>query len=270
VFAADTVDNWSHDTLVEAFRQARQEGFSALAAEIERTLRRLAAPRRSRGKRAPAVERLLAGFRQRLAGLEQIDFFGSAGRNRVRSLLTQLEDRTRPAAGRIASNAADATADRTAFQRRLWVTRPRPGVDRMSSAWLVRRFIDPEARFAFAADRGALPPGDPVPFDMFGVEFSHDGGRCTFETLCYAFGLQDPALSRIAELVHDLDLKDGKFGAADAGTVGALIDGLQLATIDDDALLERGMLLFESLYLVFAHAARRTAPRQVRRKSSAS
>jgi hypothetical protein len=97
---------------------------------------------------------------------------------------------------------------------------------------------------------------------MFGVEFSHRGEHCSFETLCEVFGLTDPALSRMGELVHDLDLKDGKFGASDAGTVGTIIDGLQLATGDDDTLLERGMLLFESLFQAFEHAARRPAPRR--------
>ena len=133
----------------------------------------------------------------------------------------------------------------------------------MSSAWLIRRFIDPAARFGFASDRESLPAPDAVPFDMFGVAFSHQGEGCTFETLCAVFGIADPAVSRIAEVVHDLDLKDGRFGAADAATVAALIDGLQLATADDDVLLERGITMFESLYLAFAQAARPTGPRRV-------
>ena len=150
------------------------------------------------------------------------------------------------------------------YQGRRWVTRPRPGVDRMSSAWLVRRFIDPKAQFGFAEDRHVVPDGA-VPFDMFGVEFSHQGDGCTFETLCRTFGIQEPAIDRIAAIVHDLDLKDGRFGAAETGTVGAVIDGLQLATSEDELLLERGITLFESLYLAFAQAARPPGPRQVAR-----
>ena len=138
----------------------------------------------------------------------------------------------------------------------------------MASAWLIRRFIDPEARFAFAPDRGTLPTGDPVPFDMFGVEFSHQGEGCTFETLCTVFGIQDPAVARIAAIVHDLDLKDGRFGAADAPTVGSVIDGLQLAHRDDDELLERGMTLFESLYRAFGESARAARPRPVAKQRS--
>jgi hypothetical protein len=133
----------------------------------------------------------------------------------------------------------------------------------MSSAWLIRRFIDPEARFAFAPDRDHLPTPDAIPFDMFGVEFSHHGGGCTFETLCAVFGIHEPAIARLGGIIHDLDLKDGRFGAPEAATVGTLIDGLQLTTSDDDALLERGMTLFESLYLAFAQSARTTGPRPV-------
>ncbi len=263
VFAADSVDTWSDDALVEEFRRARQDAYLALAREIEDVVARLNVTRRKRGTRKPAVGRLVAGFRERLSALVHIDFFGSAGRDRVATLLAQLEERTRVAAKGSPAIEAAGPADRTAYVGRLWVTRPRPGVDRMSSAWLIRRFIDPAARFGFASDRESLPAPDAVPFDMFGVAFSHQGEGCTFETLCAVFGIADPAVSRLAEIVHDLDLKDGRFGAADAATVAALIDGLQLATADDDLLLERGITLFESLYLAFAQAARPTGPRRV-------
>jgi hypothetical protein len=256
------VDTWSDDELVQEFRRARQEGYLALGREIEQVLGR-ADKARPRGGRAPAVRRLVEGFRERLATLEHIDFFGSAGRDRVAALVAQLEARTRgdrPAAG---SSSMSGPSDPTAFAGRLWVTRPRPGVDRMSSAWLIRRFIDPRARFAFAADRESLPAGDPVPFDMFGVEFSHRGDGCTFETLSGEFGVAEPAVARIAAIVHDLDLKDGRFGAAEAPAIGTLIEGLQLATADDDELLERGITLFESLYRAFARSARAAGPRPV-------
>jgi hypothetical protein len=130
----------------------------------------------------------------------------------------------------------------------------------MASAWLIRRFIDPQARFGFAADQNA-GPRDGLPFDMFGVEFSHQGAGCTFETLCERFAIQQPAVGRIAAIVHDLDLKDRRFGAPEAATVGHVIDGLQFAHADDDALLSQGMALFDSLYRSFEHAARAAGPR---------
>ena len=104
-----------------------------------------------------------------------------------------------------------------------------------------------------------------VPFDMFGVEFSHQGDGCTFETLCAVFGIREPAISRIAAIVHDLDLKDERFGAPEAATVGAMIEGLQLAYADDDALLAQGMTLFDSLYRSFEQAARSAGPRPLAR-----
>ncbi len=261
VFAASDIDSFSDDALVDEFRRARQEAYGALAREIERVLSRVNATRRPRGTRAPAVHRLVEAFRGRLAALERIDFFGSAGRDRAATLVAQLEERARPSPPAGASAIAGGATDLTSYTRRLWVTRPRPGVDRMGSAWLIRRFIDAEGRFAFAVDRESLPATDAIPFDMFGVEFSHQGEGCTFETLCTVFGITDPAVTRIAQIVHDLDLKDRRFGAPDAGTVGTLIEGLQLTTADDDVLLEHGITLFESLYRAFAQSARASGPR---------
>lgn len=268
VFAAHHVDAWSDDALVEEFRRTRQESYSALTAEIEGVLKRAGARRRARGTRAPALARLAEGFRHRLSALEQIDFFGSAGGDRVRALLTELEERTQASARGAVTPAPAGEIDATSYQRRLWVTRPRPGVDRMASAWLIRRFIDPHARFSFAADRDTLPTPDAVPFDMFGVAFGHHGEACTFETLCAVFRIADPAVSRLAAIVHDLDLKDGRFGASDAPTVGSLIDGLQLAHGDDAALLEQGITLFDAMYRAFAHAMRAPGPRPLAKRAT--
>lgn len=254
VFAADSVDSWSDDALVEEFRRVRQDAYAALAAEIDLRLKRSSARRRASGTRTPGARRLIDGFRERLTSLEQIDFFGSAGRDRVAALLSQLEVRAkgRPHAD---ANGDGRREDSSAYAGRTWVTRPRPGVDRMASAWLIRRFVDTRARFAFAAHRGALSNADAIPFDMFGVRFSHRGESCTFETLCTTFGIDDTAVARLAAIVHDLDLKDGRFGEPDAPTIATLIEGLQLATAEDNELLERGMTLFESLYRGFSQLA---------------
>lgn len=264
VFTADNVDAWADDALIEEFRRSRQEAYTALARDIEKALKRASSARRARGTRAPAIRRLLEVFRERLTAVEGIDFFGSAGRDRVTTLLKQLDERAsetgRPA---VTSNAA-SSADAASYRGRLWVTRPRPGVDRLASAWLIRRFIDPQARFGFAADRDAAL-GDAIPFDMFGVDFSHRGEGCTFETLCTVFGIREPALERLAAIVHDLDLKDGRFGPPEGTTVGTLIDGLQLAHADDEVLLAQGMALFEALYRAFERSSRSTGPRPLAR-----
>lgn len=256
VFAADTVDTWSNDALVEEFRRSREEAYTELAREAEQLLRRTGAGRR-RSKRTVS-RRVTQQLRERLTAIERVDFFGSAGRDRVIALVRQVEERLsgrQPAA--MSGPSGDAPRS---YHARLWVTRPRPGVDRMASAWLIRRFIDPDARFAFAADRNAVP-ADATPFDMFGVEFTHQGEGCTFETLCTVFGIQDQAVARLAGIVHDLDLKDGRFGAPEAATVAQVIEGLQLAHADDEMLLTQGMVLFDSLYRAFEQSARSAGPR---------
>jgi hypothetical protein len=265
VFAADNVDAWSDDALVEEFRRARQDTYDELARDVDQALKRARAARRPKGTRAPALRRLLDIFRERLVSAEKIDFFGSAGRDRVLTSLRQFEDRITGPSRPSAPADTGSSGRMTSFQGRLWITRPRPGVDRMASAWLIRRFIDQQARFGFAVDR-ELVPDHGVPFDMFGVEFSHQGEGCTFETLCSAFGIDGPAFSRIAAIVHDLDLKDGKFGAPECSTVSAMIEGLQLAYQHDDALLEQGMTLFDSLYRSFEQSDRSTGPRLTARR----
>jgi hypothetical protein len=260
LFVADTVDTWSHDALVEEFRRLRQEAYSELARDAEQVLRRSGAGRRR--AQPPPSRRVVQQLRERLSAIERLDFFGSAGRDRVITLVRQVEDRTTAAPRRVTAGSGDESRS---YRAQLWVTRPRPGVDRMASAWLIRHFIDPDARFGFVADRSAVP-ATAIPFDMFGVEFSHQGEGCTFETLCTFFNLQDPGLGRVAEIVHDLDLKDGRFGAPEAATVGTLIDGLQLAHADDETLLVQGMGLFDSLYRAFEQSARTAGPRALARR----
>ena len=262
VFVAQTVDGWAHDALVDEFRRAREEAYTKLAADVEAATRRT-----SHRRAAPSVTAAtLQQLRQRLAGIEQIDFFGSAGRDRVLKGVEELEQALRPGPS---EPSGDGSHPKKSYGGRVWVTRPRPGVDRMSSAWLIRRFIDPAARFAFARDPGTAVDGA-IPFDMFGVEFSHRGDSCTFEVLCSDFGLSEPALARIAAVVHDLDLKDERYGAPEASTIGAVIEGLRLAHSDDQALLSNGMALFEALYLQFSDASRRSGPTAVSRRRQAA
>jgi hypothetical protein len=265
VFIGAAADTWSDDALIEEFRRSRQEAYAALAKDIERALQRRGI-RRLSGGRAPSLNRILEGFRQRLTAIERIDFFGSAGRDRVTQLVAEFERRISARTDHSERHAPPAESRADKFQGRLWVTRRRPGVDRMASAWLIRHFIDPQARFGFVADRHRLP-NESVAFDMFGVEFGHHGDNCTFETLCSVFGIENIAVRRMAAIVHDLDLKDERFGATDAPTVAAMIDGLQLAHAEDDKLLADGMTLFDSLYRSFEQSSRLAGPRPVARSN---
>jgi hypothetical protein len=248
VFAAGSVDAWSDDALVDAFRRSREDAYTTLAGEIEMIMNKVDGSVRRPAGRAPAIARLIEALRQRFTAIERVDFFGGAGREHVSELLRGLEDRLAVRTpGKRRAVTASVAADRSAYRGRTWVTRPRPGVDRMSSAWLIRRFIDPDAQFAFAADRRAVP-AEAVPFDMFGVELTHRGDCCTFETLCEVFGITSITVAKLAGIVHDLDLKDGRYGATETPAVGLIVDGLQLLYADDQALLAHGIVLFDALY----------------------
>jgi hypothetical protein len=256
VYSADHVDQAAEAALIEQFRHVRQQAYTELASELQRIQRPHASQQGRSGRR-----RDLARYRERFAAIERVDFFGSAGRDRVVTLLADLEVTAPSAAKGKGEQVTGGPGDAVQYEGRLWVTRPRPGVDRMASAWLIRRFIDSKARFAFITDVNTAGGG--VPFDMFGGGFGHERDRCTFETLTTRFGITDPAVERIAQIVHDLDLKDGKFGAAEATTLGIAIDGLQLSTMDDSVLLDQGMTLFEALYRSFGQSIRPSRPRSV-------
>ena len=137
--------------------------------------------------------------------------------------------------------------DTAEYRNRVWVTRPRPGVDRFASAWLIRRFIDPKAVFVFAAAPDRYP--DAVPFDMYQTGgFKHEGDLCTFEVLQERFAVRDLHVRRIAEIVHDVDLKEDRYASPHAPTISALVDGLRASIPEDSKLLEQGMMMFEALY----------------------
>jgi len=245
VFAAEAADPAAHYELVAGFRGARSRDYAAVRAEAGRLLREERGPRR---KPATLRERQAKKLGEQFAGIRALDFFHADGRDEAEAALAAL-------CGEFEGGnemGTDTRKDRLRagdFRNRLWVTRPRPGVDRMSSAWLIRRFIDPSARFAFAAAPGGKPKA--VPFDMFGVEFGHQGNDCSFETLVRRFGLASPAIRRIAQIVHDLDLKDARNEVAEAAAVGRVVEGLREMHSRDAELLDRGMEMFEALYRSF-------------------
>ena len=139
---------------------------------------------------------------------------------------------------------------------RTWVTRPGVKVDRMASAWFIRRFVDPKARFRFADPSAPKKEGE-LRFDMVGGDFTHEEDRCTLETLVGRIGLPDKAVRAIAEIVHDLDLKDGKFGRAEAAGVRMMLDGLMARTESDDERIDRALLLFDDLHEALGKRTRR-------------
>ena len=130
----------------------------------------------------------------------------------------------------------------------LWVTRPQPHIDRTACAWLIRRFVDPEATFAFAPDRQSAEALGGTPFDMRGVELGHHDGGCSFETMLRRYDLTDPALHEIAAMVHDADLDDDKFRSPESAGLDAIVRGLGLVTPDDQELLRFTHRVYDGLY----------------------
>lgn len=193
----------------------------------------------------------VAKLRARRDQIAAIDFFGAHGGQAVDVMLAELEERARrhPDVGRSEPAPSFATAD---LKNRTWVTRRGVHVDRIASAWLIRRFIDPEGAFKFVDGKGYVPQEGELRFDMAEAEFTHEEDRCTFETLVLRAGLEtDEALRAIAEIVHDLDIADGKFERPEAAGVRALIAGLCAATEDDEERLSRGAVTLEGLYAHF-------------------
>ncbi|HEY7412876.1 MAG TPA: chromate resistance protein ChrB domain-containing protein [Vicinamibacteria bacterium] len=233
------------DHAVEAlFNAAREAEYAALAREA-RALQAAAGRRRRRSTPAQA-EAALRRLRKRLAEAAEIDFFGAPGREAVEGLLSSIESALRPplpAPERPAPPAGEVRG-------RTWVTRRGVHVDRIGSAWLIRRFIDPDARFRFVHGHEEAAPGE-LRFDMFEADFTHEGDQCTFEVLVRRFALADPALARMAEIVHDIDLKDGRFERPETAGLDHLIAGVAMRHKDDEARLRDGGVAFEALYEYF-------------------
>ncbi len=245
VCRAAFIDGLTDDELRDAFRAARDADYE----EITQAARavQLPARARSRGNEPGRGEDELSRLRKRFAAVAAIDFFEASGRASANKALNAVEMKLAPTGVRHA--VAASHIDRGKYRARTWVTRKGVFVDRIASAWLIRRFIDPDARFRFVDPESYRPMPSELRFDMFEGEFTHEGDRCTFETLLYRFGLEnDPALSAIAEVVHDIDLKDAKYERPDTPGIETLLTGVARNTPNDDERIEHGGALFAALY----------------------
>ena len=247
VFAADVVSPGADD-LVAAFVRARDADFLALKRDAERMAGRV---RPATASRHDGTRRAVKGLRERLQEIQRVDFFGTTHGQAAGDAVAAIEQRLAGPFQDKEPKEGDVRLSTRDFVKRRWVTRPRPGVDRMSSAWLIRRFIDPRATFAFV-DR---PRASDVPFDMYDGEFSHQGDLCTFETLARRFGLKSAAVHQIGRIVHDLDLKDTRYASPEGPAVGRMVEGLRQLHADDAALLEQGIAMFEALARSFESSA---------------
>jgi len=241
------VEGHTDADVLALFTKARRADYAALAVEARALARTLGTPGRGAAG-AEAARTSLARLRKRLAEVAAIDFFGAAGREVVDGLLSGIEARLE--APPVPGSKPKPTSTRK-YRGRTWVTRRGVKVDRIASAWLIRRFIDPRARFKFVAGQDYRPRAGEVRFDMFQAEFTHEGDLCTFEVLVRRFGLEDRALASIGEIVHDIDLKDDKFGRPEAAGLDRLITGMTLRHATDEARLAAGNAVFDALYESF-------------------
>ena len=248
----------SDEECVARFRELAEAEYGAVLAELREVSKRRDA-RKSKRIESDEDRRELAKLRDWLTAIERRDFFAADGREAVAALLGELESGAKGG-----GMSANETLDRAAIEAlrgQTWTTRAGVYVDRMASAWLVLRFVDPEARFRFVAERKIDPVPGEVRFDTFGGEFTHEGERCTFEVLCLRLRLDEPGrarpgLRKLAEIVHDLDLKDERYGHAETAGVAAALDGIVASTSDDLERIERAALLFDSLVAGFARSGR--------------
>ena len=228
----------AEEELIARFRAARDEAYASLLDE-------------TRGSDGAGQ---LTRLSKRFDDIRSIDFFEAPKRAATEKALRALERRLH----RRKEDPMPRTQDE--LRGKTWVTRPGIKVDRMASAWFIRRFIDPKARFRFA-DPSSKQKNSELRFDMVGGDFTHEEDRCTFETLVRRVGRPDAGVRALAEIIHDLDLKDGKFARAETAGVQRLIEGILARNESDTERLDRGFALFDDLYQALQPPRRKKASR---------
>lgn len=231
ILQVQDIDDMSSSALQNQFRKARAADYTVLIKDLQKL---------KPSTKGPSAQVLR--LRRRFEEIVAIDFFANPLRRKAEEALTQAERiGTKP------DSSKRGSASKAKYQKRTWITRPRPGIDRVSSAWLVSRFIDAKPKFIFDISPAAYP--NAIPFDMFqGVGFGHEGDRCTFETLCLAFDVSDKRVLSLAQAIHDADLEDGKFGRHEGHAMNQILRGWAAQNVPDDQLLRRGMDLIEGFY----------------------
>jgi hypothetical protein len=243
VCAASFVTGLSDEEVQQLFQSERDAAYQELSQQAQAAMR-------AGDKDGVAAE--LPRLKRQLADIVRKDFFGAPLRRAAEDVLAEAE-RTLDAGA--AQEVARGASGRV-VSGRTWVTRRGVLIDRVASAWLIRRFIDPDAHFVFVDPREYKPNAGEVRFDMFEAEYTHEGDRCTFETLLARFSLRDRALRAISQIVHDIDCKDEKFGRAETMGVAALINGIARAHEDDASRIERAAAVFDDLYASFQRGRR--------------
>lgn len=249
VCEARLIDGFSDDQARALFDTARDEDYGEIIEEAKVLSARLeaAAPAEDRAELRTQAARL----RKRLADVATIDFFGATGRLSAESLLAELEQRLAEDTD-MTKRQLESPSQPIDLKGKTWVTRKGVHVDRIACSWLIRRFIDPDAVIRFVPGKSYVPKAGELRFDMFEGEITHEGDRCSFEVLLTRAGLADPALEAISEIVHDIDLKDAKFGREETTGIASLIAGICVANEQDDQRIAQGGPVFDNLYQYFS------------------
>ncbi len=230
------IEGLRDEQVKQLFNQARAADYKDLKATIQRSL---AQSKKSKRATMPGE---LEKFQRCFNEIKEIDYFKSPAAHDAQTALQRAEKLLLPRK----KSAAASVLDAKKFQNKVWLTRPRPGIDRAGSAWLIRKFIDPKAKFVFGMDPKTFPGA--LPYDMADVEFSHHADDCTFETLVKRFAINDKAVLQMAEMVHDADLEDGKFQRSECIGLNCVLTGWARTDIRDSDLLAKGTDCFEGLY----------------------
>jgi hypothetical protein len=246
VCEAELVEGLTDEALRATFVGARNEEYERIATEARMLAERL--DEEPSDAVAADVAAQAVRLRRQLLETRAIDFFGADGRDAADRSVAALDARLQE--GSVMSDRAPLpqTPGADALRGKVWVTREAVQIDRIASAWLVRRFIDPGARFKFVPGRAYLPRAGEVRFDMFEGEYTHEGDRCTFEVLLQRAGLHDDALAAIGEIIHDIDLKDGKYGREETAGIRIVMSGIAAGKRDDEERLTRGGAVLDDLY----------------------
>jgi len=272
VFQAASVAGATDEEIIIAFRKARDEEFSDVAAELDGLSG--AVSQQTRGKhlsigRLATHEVELDKLHSQLEGVIANDFFNADGRANALAAYERCQKAIRtahgPATKALRSPKRSGTLDLTKYQGRRWMTRRNIHIDRLASAWLIKQFIDKRPRFYFVAEGESVEGA--IAFDMYGAEFTHHGEDCTFETMLKRFRLSDSkGLREIAEIVHDIDLKDDKFHRLEAAGLNSIINGLSTVLRNDRKLLQQCSGIFDGLYSVLGQTTQKeTVKRKFRR-----
>jgi hypothetical protein len=239
IMRVHTFENLSEVDVIKFFHEARAQDYAEIAEQVSALESQLKSDDLHDSKKA------LSKIQSQHESVMRTDYFNSAAGSQLTTCLDRLAELL---AEDVSDNPVIDPINIKDFKGKTWVTRPQPHVDRLSSAWLIRRFIDPEAKIRYAAK----PQKGEISFDFDEGAFTHVGNLCTFEVMIQAFGLNQKGLAKLAEIVHDIDLQDGRYVHAEASGIDALLHGWLLLDLSDAELEVRGLSLFESLYTVFS------------------